>query len=273
MLKLNLIGNNFIHLSGGNKGYSVHGKESKYIRWVQDFSSDQTFYIDNEINKGLKDNIKGIKYAWLLESKFITPQINKQIKDNPEKYLSVFKYIFTHNQELLKLDDRFKFVPANGTWIKEPMIYPKTKLISMISSNKRITQGHNLRLNWVNKLKNKVDLYGRGFKEIKDKEEGLCDYMFSVAIENGEYPSYFTEKILDCFATGTIPIYLGSPDISNYFNQKGILTLKEDILSNLSKELYLSKMEAIIENLQKVKEITTLEDFIYLNYIKNEFLS
>ena len=48
-----------------------------------------------------------------------------------------------------------------------------------------------------------VDFYGRGFEtEIVRKEEGLCDYMFSIAIENASYETYF-EKLLDCFATGT----------------------------------------------------------------------
>ena len=33
-VKFNLVGNTFTHLTNGNKGYSVHGKESKYIEWV-----------------------------------------------------------------------------------------------------------------------------------------------------------------------------------------------------------------------------------------------
>ena len=72
-------------------------------------------------------------------------------------------------------------------------------------------EGHVTRLDWVDRIGDQVDLYGRGFNEIVDKEEGLCDYRFSVAIENGQYKTYFTEKILDCFATGTIPVYLGAP--------------------------------------------------------------
>ena len=63
-----------------------------------------------------------------------------------------------------------------------------------------------------------------------DKEDGLCDYMFSVAIENGEYETYFTEKILDCFATGTIPVYLRAPDIENHFNMDGIITLSDNLM-------------------------------------------
>ena len=45
--------------------------------------------------------------------------------------------------------------------------------------------------------------------------------MFSVCIENDVYDTYFTEKILDCFATGTIPIYKGTKNklVIQTFNQ------------------------------------------------------
>ena len=45
--KFNLVGNTFTHLTNGNKGYSVHGKDSKYIEWVNDGSGEVTFYIDS----------------------------------------------------------------------------------------------------------------------------------------------------------------------------------------------------------------------------------
>jgi hypothetical protein len=90
--------------------------------------------------------------------------------------------------------------------------------------------------------------------------------MFSVVVENGMYESYYTEKILDCFATGTIPVYLGSPDIANYFNSDGIIQLSDEF--EVSEEIYHSKMDAIVENLEKVKQVEVLEDFIYLNYLQ-----
>jgi hypothetical protein len=134
----------------------------------------------------------------------------------------------------------------------------------MIASNKRMCKGHATRLEWVERLKDQVDLYGRGFNEILHKEEGLCDYMFSVAIENGQYETYFTEKLLDCFATGTIPVYLGAPDIGKYFNKDGIIDLTDEFY--ISDELYHSKMEAIKDNLEIAKKMEVLEDFIYLTY-------
>jgi hypothetical protein len=265
-IKINLYGNTFSHKTKDHFGYSVHGKISKFIYWVKS-GSKISFFVDDAIEEAFKKNDKTIKFAWLLESKYITPEIVKKILANPSRYLDKFEMIFTHNKDLLKIDDKFKWVPAQGFWIKTPKLYNKTKLLSMITSNKSITEGHKNRLEWVAKLEGSVDLYGRGFNEIENKELGLCDYMFSVVIENGIYETYFTEKILDCFATGTIPIYKGAPDIGDYFNTEGIINLTEDF--KISNEIYITKLEAVKENLEKVKKMEVLEDFIFENYLSN----
>ena len=261
--KLNLVGNTFTHLTNGNKGYSVHGKESEYIEWVTD-GGDATFYIDNTINDGISDKRTGPKYLWLLESKYIKKGLVESIIDNQQLVEDTYETIFTHDQRLLALGEKYKWVHAQGFWIKEPKIYEKSKMISMISSNKRMCEGHIKRLEWVERIGDQVDLYGRGFNEISDKEEGLCDYMFSVAIENGQYETYFTEKILDCFATGTIPVYLGAPDIASHFNKEGIIDLTEEF--EVSEDIYYSKMDAIQDNLERAKKMEVLEDFIWQNY-------
>lgn len=265
--KINLVGDSFTHLTGGNKGYSVAGKESKYIQWVKDGSGNGTFYVDNWIEQAFIEDVEGPRYAWLLESKFVTTQIVDSMRLFPDKYLEKFDIIFTHNKDLLNIDSKFKWCPAQGFWIKDPKIYEKSKMISFITSNKNFTEGHKIRLKWVEKIGDQVDLYGRGFNEIATKEEGLCDYMFSIVIENGFYESYFTEKILDCFATGTIPVYLGTPDIGNFFNKDGIMNLTDEF--DVSEEIYYSKLNAIRENLERVKDMEVLEDFIYKNYLEN----
>ena len=266
-LKYNLVGNTFTHLTGGNKGYSVHGKESKYIEWVKS-GGDATFYIDNTINQGITDSKNGKKYLWLLESKYIKPNLVESIISNRQIVEDNYDTIFTHDQRLLNLGEKYKWVPAQGFWIKDPKIYDKSKIISMISSNKNMCEGHRLRLQWVESIGDQLDLYGRGFNEIENKEEGLCDYMFSVAIENGQYETYFTEKILDCFATGTIPVYLGAPDIGKHFNPDGIINLSEEF--DVSEEIYHSKMDAIKDNLERAKKMEVLEDFIWENYLQGD---
>ena len=183
-----------------------------------------------------------------------------------EEVEDAYEFIFTHDQRLLSLGDKYKWCPAQGFWIKDPKVYEKSKMISMIASNKNMCEGHRLRLEWVDRIGDQLDLYGRGFKEIADKEEGLCDYMFSVAIENGQYETYFTEKLLDCFATGTIPVYLGAPDIGEHFNKDGIIDLTDEF--DVSEEIYYSKMDAIKDNLERAKQMEILEDYIYLRYLK-----
>jgi len=46
------------------------------------------------------------------------------------------------------------------------------------------------------------------------------NYKLVLAFENAELDDYITEKILNPFRAGTIPIYFGSKQISNYFNPK-----------------------------------------------------
>ena len=268
MPKFNLVGNTFNYADAPR--CSVWGKESKHIEWVEE-GCEGTFFIDNAIGLAFdNDDIKGPKYAWILESAAILPQITDFARNLPgkDRMLETFDTIFTHNQALINIDpDKFKWVPAQGTWIKEPKVYDKTKMISMIASNKNMCQGHRDRLEWVDRLKDAegIDFFGRGFDtEIDTKEEGLCDYMFSVAIENASYETYFTEKLLDCFATGTIPVYYGAPNIGDHFNKDGIIDLSEEF--DVSEELYYNKMDAIKDNLERTKKMEILEDFIWENY-------
>jgi hypothetical protein len=264
----NLVGGGFNNYDNGNKASSIHKQESKYIEWV-DCGANETFYVDEAIDLAFDDEDSFKKYGWLLESKYIKPNIVEDVKRNYFHYVRTFDAIFTHNQELLSLHKKFKFAPLYGTWITEPQLYNKTKLVSMICSNKQMCKGHIHRLQWAQKIHDKVDFYGRGFNEISSKEEGLADYMFSVAIENASYETYFTEKIQDCFATGTIPVYYGSPDIGKFFNMDGIILLNDDFdTSLLTSELYYDKLESVKDNLERVKNLPINEDYIYQTYLK-----
>jgi hypothetical protein len=95
----------------------------------------------------------------------------------------------------------------------------KSKSLSIIASNKNFTAGHQQRLAFVEQLRRRScgDFFGRGIRELPDKWDGLAEYRYSVAIENCEYPDYWTEKIADCFLAGTTPFYYGCPNIADYF--------------------------------------------------------
>lgn len=48
-------------------------------------------------------------------------------------------------------------------------------------------------------------------------------YKFSIAFENSSYPGYLTEKIMDPFLVGSIPIYWGDPLAHLDFNPKSFI--------------------------------------------------
>jgi hypothetical protein len=61
---------------------------------------------------------------------------------------------------------------------------------------------------------------------------------FSFVIENTREKNYFSEKLMDCLITKTIPIYYGCENISDYFNTEGwILLNDEHFLEDLFKGL------------------------------------
>ena len=155
-------------------------------------------------------------------------------------------------------------------------IYKKNKLVSAIASNKAFLPGHVKRLEFIKSIKDRVDLYGRGMgRELASKLDGLRDYMFSVAIENVENDDYyFTEKITECFLTGTIPIYHGCLNINKFFDTRGILYFNnqeelDQIIDSLSPEKYESMLEYAKINFEACFKWPLNNDMLYGMYYKN----
>jgi len=142
----------------------------------------------------------------------------------------------------LNISKKIRLIPPAYTpWIQEKdrKLYKKTKLVSMIASNKSMCDFHILRNNLAKKYENSLDLFGRGRKEIVNKVDGLKDYMFSITIENANYDGMISEKLTDCFATGTVPVYLGSEKtVKKIFDAKGVIFLNENYLLTIPLVIY-----------------------------------
>jgi len=274
-IEINLFDNACRHLVKPNGRYStVHDKISKHIKFVRDIEDYKgiTLFTDEYLtNKKSKNITSGRKIGWLMETREVYPQRYDQF----ETYMNDFEFILTHDKDLLsKYPKKTKLVPFGGCWIKDSnfKITNKSKILSMIYSDKNIFEGHKLR-HEVAKNIDKIDLFGRGTPNPVDyKEESLLDYRYSVVIENSKTDNYFTEKLIDCLAVGTIPIYWGCPNLGDYFNLDGIITFStleelNSILPTLNKNLYESKLEAIKDNLEKSKEYNITEDWIFKNII------
>lgn len=97
---------------------------------------------------------------------------------------------------------------------------PRTRLVSVIASNKAFTAGHRRRLDFALRLKarlgDRIDLFGRGVVTVADKLAALRGYRFHVALENTRIEHYFTEKLSDGLIAGCYPVYFGCPNLGDY---------------------------------------------------------
>jgi hypothetical protein len=158
---------------------------------------------------------------------------------------------------------------------------PKTKMISVVSSSKDMTEGHRQRVAFALRLKShfgdKIDLFGRGLNEIEDKWDALADYRYHVAIENSEVNHYWTEKISDAFLAGCHPIYHGCPNIAAYFSPGSFTMINinepekaiDTIESCIAQDRYTSSRQWIWESREKVLDQYNLFPMI-ANYIAKD---
>lgn len=125
----------------------------------------------------------------------------------------------------------------------------KPKLISAVVSAKTDTPGHRSRLNLMRQLKDHfgddLDWYGQGVRAIGSKLSAIADHKYHIVLENGRWPHYWTEKILDSYMANAFPFYWGAPNVADYFGrnsyssidpcdpQAAIRTIENAIKSNV----------------------------------------
>jgi len=218
-----------------------------------------------------------VKVAWLIEPYDLIPYMYDQIKTIEDK----FDFVFTYEETLLKHNpDIYKFHPCDCSGIEfhSHKLHEKTKLVSMIYSEKTWLFGHRLRHIIAKTLipqmgYDKIDFFGRATPNpLELKSEGTNPYMFQIAIENAQRRFYFADKIYDCFVTGTVPIYWGAPNIGDFFDMRGILTFNhpnelKEILENLSPEKYESMLDGVKENFERVKKYIRPDDLLFENIV------
>lgn len=264
---------NFLYAYGSPFSHDVSScfrRCPQKFSWIYDQPSENgiEIYMDNSLLGAFNSQAK-YKFLWICESSVVSHYQINLIKNNLDKFLTTYTKIFTHDRSLLSLSTKIEFVPcaSNLPWVKHCDIHRKSKWMSLICSGKNFSDGHKYRNQLMEEFKKTnqpIDYFGRMFNPFNKKEDVLNDYYYSVTIENGKYTTYFTEKIMDCFATGTIPVYYGTDDIGDYFNKDGIVMLDENRdLSFLTEDYYHSKMDAIKDNFERCINHQMADDVLY----------
>ena len=107
--------------------------------------------------------------------------------------------------------------------------HPRKKFCGAVISN--CQNWAKFRLNFINELNKykKIDMGGKcnkNAKKIENKILFLSEYKFSIAMENSEADGYVSEKIIDSFESGTIPIYYGNYMVEEFINPKSFILIR-----------------------------------------------
>lgn len=207
------------------------------------------------------------RFGLLLES-----SLNREVPARSISHIDQYRTVFTHDPFLLACHPKYQFNPHGMSWVYQDgdllEAPPKSRLISIITSNLFQLPGHKLRLSIARRLSedgHPVHIFGRGIPWgpcIQDRREGLAPYFFNIAIENCQQDNYFTEKLIDCFVTRTVPLYWGCPNISDFFNPAGMITFNSEgefwmrfgeILAD-ARNIYEQSLPAMEENLKIAAE-------------------
>lgn len=87
---------------------------------------------------------------------------------------------------------------------------------------------------------------------VGDKYLFQKDYKFSIAFENSSTSGYTTEKILQAFSAGTIPIYWGNPNVARDFNEKSFINCHQ-----------YKNFEEVVEVIKKIDQ----DDELFKQYL------
>lgn len=170
-------------------------------------------------------------------------------------HLQLFDLVVVSTDELIGKDPKIVPLEFGTTWIPEGASTPaKQPGISLLVGRKRRTAGHRLRheiwnrqaeirgpknffqsdrgwprkLSWLKGFPGLDPLPGNpwGWPMLGDSKLPLFSSQFHIAIENCRSRYYFTEKLIDCFLTDTVPIYWGCKNIGDYFDTSGIIQVE-----------------------------------------------
>ena len=217
----------------------------------------------------------------------VEPESIFRVKDYLIQTWRNFKYIITFNQEILDRCPNAKEYIYGTMWITYPEystinINSKQFRISTIVGSKVSTEGHRLRQGLLTNEKSfpSIEFFVSNnnltVKNLFRKKKQLVGpskfktfqyFQFQVVIENSRQTNYFTEKLMDCLITKTIPIYWGCPNISKFFDTTGWIIF--DNLSDLKFKLgllnptYYSSYESVINsNFQRCFEYSKIDENI-----------
>jgi len=185
------------------------------------------------------------------------PELYQAFAGRVEACYDQFDLILTYHDRLLQLPNAVEFLSVGG-WIDDIPL-EKRDQITYLMSSKIYTNAHRLRFMILRRLGDRKQIgpfeffMHRSPPRVPSKDPFYANAKFNIACENQIINNMFTEKLLDCFTSRTVPIYFGCPNLEKYFDPRGVIQFwtveqLEEILANLTPEDYESRLPYIQKN-------------------------
>jgi len=219
MREINLFDSNFV-----GQACSVALQTPRLMRYVRGQTnwSGITVFTDGYMFDPVVGDVQSrFKIGWLHEARSLHPENYARIGDVAHR----FDAIMTHDAHLLAHGSPFIKTIRGGSWVTPEQwgMYPKSKNVSMILSEKAQIEGHRLR-HAIADAGLPIDLYGPQYTPIgHDKALAYRDYRFAVVVEACREDNFFSEHLIDALAFGCVPIYWGCPNIGEWFDEDSVL--------------------------------------------------
>ncbi len=143
--------------------------------------------------------------------------------------------------------------------------------ISAVTSSKAGTKGQQLRLRLLEGLKahfkDRLVHFGRGHNETRSKWDAILPFRYHLALENGIWPHYWSEKLSDAYLGWSYPLYMGCPNLAEYFEKDACLTLDphdlKGCIRNIERLMESDGYESSIPSLRRSREKILREFHFY----------
>ena len=223
--------------------------------------------------EGINNSINNYNILWVKEVEEIS-----KFKQTALYHADLFDAILTYYEEILTKCSNSWMMPFGTAWVWDYDLTAQKKFqVSHLTGYKELTYGHWLRkqLHYrQSEITIPVDFYIsrhggvdnlHGNKVLGDTKTPMFNSMFHFCIENTTQKNCFTEKLIDCLITKTVPLFYGCSNISNFFNTEGFFIAQTadeliTIANNLTPEDYYSRVDCIEANYLLAKPYTTLLD-------------
>jgi hypothetical protein len=201
------------------------------------------------------------------------------IVDYVNKNKDMFDAILTYDEDILKLPNSY-FFPFGTSWVKEYDHKLKNFSVSHLTGFKLMLEGHGIR-HEVNFNQDKINIPKAFFisnrgrptpnpfnnPEIGEKKEPLFHSEFCICIENTKQNNFFTEKLIDCLVTKTVPIFYGADNIGEFFNTNGFIIANstQEIIekcNSLDETSYSKMIPAIEDNYERSKKYSDIKPML-----------